>query len=237
MRQHPDEIIRHIAHLAGSGNALSTTSPPPDCPKWSTLDRTIAMTGLSYLLGSVPFSYLVARARGVDLRQVGSGNIGSSNVWRSCGFKPFLAALTCDLLKGAGLPYLAARKYRLPPIAVILVGTGAMLGHTFPLFMRFKGGKAVATGAGVLLVIFPEALLLGASVWGGMLALTRISSVSSLSAVGVVAATTLLRLHQQKISPVYAGFILAASAGIVYLHRSNIKRLVEGRENRFQKLL
>jgi glycerol-3-phosphate acyltransferase PlsY len=198
---------------------------------------TLALTGLSYLLGSVPFSYLVARARGVDLRKVGSGNIGSANVWRSCGFGPFLVAMTFDVLKGAALPYLAVRKHHLPPVAVVLVGSGAMVGHTFPLFMGFKGGKAVATSAGVLLVIFPQAILVGAPVWGGMLAATRVSSLSSLTAAAAVAATTVVRLRQKKLHPVYAGFIFAAVGAIVYLHRGNIRRVLEGTENRFQKFL
>ncbi|NJN66656.1 MAG: glycerol-3-phosphate acyltransferase [Chloroflexaceae bacterium] len=198
---------------------------------------TLALTGLSYLLGSVPFSYLVARARGVDLRTVGSGNIGAANVWRSCGFGPFLVAMTFDVLKGAALPYLAIRKHRLPPVAVVLVGAGAMAGHTFPLFMGFKGGKAVATSAGVLLVIFPQAVLVGSPVWGGMLATTRISSLSSLTAAAAVAATTVARLQQRKLHPVYAGFIFAAVGAIVYLHRGNIRRMLEGTENRFQKFL
>src|SRR5215207_912219 len=115
----------------------------------------------AYLSGSIPFSYLVARAKGVDLQKVGSGNIGGANVWRACGFGPFLVAAACDILKGM-LPTLAALRL-LPgdPGAVILVGIAAILGHTFSLFLRFKGGKAVATSSGVLLAIFPLLIPIG----------------------------------------------------------------------------
>src|SRR5688572_29149282 len=110
---------------------------------------TIVLMALAYLIGSVPFSYLVARANGVDLRNVGSGNIGGANVWRSCGFGPFVLATSGDIIKGM-LPTLAAlylgslaeliglRLEPLPPGAVILVGIAAILGHTFPLFLYFK---------------------------------------------------------------------------------------------------
>src|SRR5215212_3019282 len=93
----------------------------------------------TYLIGSIPFSYLVARARGIDLRTVGSGNVGGANVWRSTGFGPFLIAASLDILKGM-LPTLAA--LRLLPnhfFAVILIGIAANIGHTFPLYLGFKG--------------------------------------------------------------------------------------------------
>lgn len=200
----------------------------------STLPQTIALTGASYILGSIPFSYLAARAKGVDLRTVGSGNIGAANVWRSCGFGAFLAAISGDILKGAAMPYVATRTLNLPPAAVVAIGAGAMVGHTFPLFMNFKGGKAVATTGGVLLVIFPEAVGVGAAVWGSMLKLTRISSVSSLSAAAAVMLTALVQLSRRKLDPAYATFIFTAGGAIVYLHRANIQRLLEGKENKFQ---
>lgn len=226
-----DTMKKHAKTMV---NQVSISGPPRQLPWIQQVNRTILMAGGSYLLGSIPFSYLVARAHGVDLRNVGSGNVGSANAWRACGPKAFALALAGDLLKGAGLPFVALHLYRLPPLSVIVIGGAAMLGHTFPIFMRFRGGKAVATGAGVLLVVFPEALVLGACVWGTTLALTRIASVSSMVAVGAVAATTLVRWKQQRIHPVYASFILAAIAGIIYLHRSNIQRLLKGREHRFQ---
>lgn len=202
----------------------------------NTIVLTAALMALAYLLGSIPFSYLVARARGVDLQQVGSGNIGGANVWRACGFGPFVVAATCDVLKGM-LPTLAAL-YLLPgsPGAVILVGVAAILGHTFSLFLKFKGGKAVATSGGVLLAIFPLLIPFGLVAWTVAFLLTRMSSVGSLTAAAVelFLGTALFVRGQMPLA--YAIFIWAMGLFIVYLHRSNIQRLLAGTENRFGKL-
>lgn len=202
------------------------------------MDIVLALTLIvaSYLLGSVPFSYLVARARGVDLRKVGSGNIGGANVWRSCGFRPFLVATTLDVLKGAALPLVAIYALSLPPVTVILIGLTAVLGHTFSLFMGFKGGKAVATSGGVLLAIFPLGTLIGIVAWICAFALTRISSVGSLTAASVVMITALVMLALGRLDLAYVFFTCTAAVLIVYLHRENIQRLRAGTENRFQKL-
>jgi len=189
-----------------------------------------------YLVGAIPFSYLVARARGVDLRKVGSGNIGGANVWRSSGFGPFVLATALDILKGA-LPTVAALRL-LPglPFAVVAVGAAAILGHTFPVYLGFKGGKAVATSAGVLLAIFPLVVPIGLAAWVVMFAITRISSVGSLSAAVVVlsAGTVFYALGQLPLA--YALFIWLVGCFVIYLHRSNIQRLRAGTENRFGKL-
>src|SRR5438034_9382218 len=117
----------------------------------STILLTLVLMALAYLIGSVPFSYMVARANGVDLQQVGSGNVGGANVWRACGFGPFVVAAALDILKGY-LPTLAGL-WLFPgqPAVVVVVGIAAILGHTFPIFLNFKGVKAVATSTGVLL--------------------------------------------------------------------------------------
>lgn len=191
---------------------------------------------MAYLFGSIPFSFLVAQARGVDLRMVGSGNIGSANVWRSCGFKAFLVAIVLDFMKGAIPTYIAMYNLALPPVAVILIGASAILGHTFSVFMQFKGGKAVATSGGVLLVVFPAAMIVGAITWALILRLVRISSVASLTAAGVVVVMALISFAAGMIDPVYMGFICAAAVLVLILHRSNIQRLLAGEENRFQQL-
>ncbi len=195
----------------------------------------IGMT-MAYLFGSIPFSFLVAQTQGVDLRIVGSGNIGSANVWRSCGFKAFLVAIVLDFLKGAIPTYIAIYSLALSPVAVILIGASAILGHTFPVFMRFKGGKAVATSGGVLLAVFPAAMIIGAITWAIILRLVRISSVASLTAASVVVVMTLITFAAGNMEPVYAGFICAAAVLVLVLHRSNIQRLLAGEENRFQQL-
>jgi glycerol-3-phosphate acyltransferase PlsY len=209
---------------------------------------TAALMALAYLLGSIPFSYLVARANGVDLRKVGSGNVGGANVWRTCGFGPFVLAAAGDILKGM-LPTLAAlhlsiwapfvgiRLDRLPPGAVILVGVAAVLGHTFSLFLHFKGGKAVATSGGVLLAVFPLLIPIGLIAWVIAFLITRMSSVGSLTAAAaeMIAGTALYLLGYMPLA--YALFIWGIVVFIVYLHRQNIQRLIAGTENRFSKNL
>lgn len=202
----------------------------------AALALAAGLCALAYLAGSVPFSYLVARACGVDLRTVGSGNIGGANVWRSCGFGPFVAAAALDLLKGM-LPTLAALWLLAgQPAAIVLVGLAAILGHTFPLFLNFRGGKAVATSGGVLLALFPLLMLLGVAAWALAFLITRISSVGSLTAaaVEIIAGTVFFLLGQLPLA--YALFIWVIALFVVYLHRENIQRLLAGTENRFTRL-
>lgn len=195
----------------------------------------LTMAG-AYLLGSVPFSYLVARSHGVDLRAVGSGNIGAANVWRNCGRTAFAQAVSLDLLKGL-LPTLFARYVlRMHPLAVVLVGASAMLGHTFSLFMGFRGGKAVATGGGVLLALSPSAMLAGVLAWIVGFAATRISAIGSLAAAVVAPLVAAYQMGRGRLHGVYGFFTGAAAAAVVYLHRSNIQRLIEGTEHRFEEL-
>jgi glycerol-3-phosphate acyltransferase PlsY len=189
----------------------------------------------AYLLGSIPFSFLVARARGVDLRTVGSGNVGGANVWRACGFGPFVAAATLDMLKGFIPSLVALRLLPGRPFIVILVGIAAILGHTLPVFLHFKGGKAVATSCGVLLAIFPLLVPFGVAAWAIAFLITRISSVASLTAalVELLASTTLYFMGRLPLA--YALFVWIMAAFVIYLHRMNIQRLLAGTENRFEK--
>jgi glycerol-3-phosphate acyltransferase PlsY len=190
----------------------------------------------AYLAGSVPFSFLVARARGIDLRTVGSGNIGGANVWRSAGVGPFLVAAALDMLKGL-LPTLAA--VRLLPghyIAIVLVGIAAILGHTFSLFLNFKGGKAVATSGGVLLVIAPLLVLVGLIAWVSAFLISRISSVVSLTAAATILLAGTFFYFSGWLPLTYAVFVWFSALFVVYLHRENIQRLRAGTENRFKRL-
>jgi acyl phosphate:glycerol-3-phosphate acyltransferase len=202
----------------------------------STYGLMAGLLAAAYLLGSIPFSFLVARARGVDLRTVGSGNVGGANVWRTCGFGPFVVAAALDIFKGA-LPTFVTR-WLLPdrPVVAVLVGLAAILGHTFSLFLRFKGGKAVATSTGVLLAIFPLLIPFGVAAWALAFLLTRISSVASLSAAGVVLVLATIFFLNEQLPLAYAVFIWVLGAFIVYLHRENIQRLLAGTESRFSKL-
>jgi glycerol-3-phosphate acyltransferase PlsY len=202
----------------------------------SDLLLTAALIVAAYLVGSIPFSYLVARARGVDLRKVGSGNIGGANVWRSSGFGPFVVAALLDMSKGL-LPALVAQRL-LPslPFAVVAVGAAAIVGHSFPIYLGFKGGKAVATSAGVLIAIFPLAAAVGLAAWIVMFAITRMSSVGSLSAAAVVLVLGTVFYALGRLPLAYALFIWLIGGFVVYLHRANIQRLRAGTENRFGKL-
>ena len=202
----------------------------------SELISTALLIAAAYLAGSIPFSFLVARARGVDLRKVGSGNIGGANVWRSSGFGPFVLAALLDMLKGM-LPTMAA--LRLLPghfAAIVLVGIAAIIGHTFPLFLGFKGGKAVATSGGVLLAIFPLLVLFGVAAWVVAFLITRISSVGSLTAAATELVAGTLFYLGGRLPLAYVLFIWACALFVVYLHRENIQRLLAGTENRFTRL-
>jgi acyl phosphate:glycerol-3-phosphate acyltransferase len=190
----------------------------------------------AYLIGSIPFSYLVARARGVDLRQVGSGNIGGANVWRACGFGPFVVAAALDILKGYLPTLVGSLLFPGSPTLVVLVGVAAILGHTFPIYLRFKGGKAVATSSGVLLAIAPLLAAIGVATWAIVFAITRISSVASLSAAAVEIFAGTVFYMSGRLPLAYALFIWLAAAFVIYLHRGNIQRLLAGTESRFGKL-
>jgi glycerol-3-phosphate acyltransferase PlsY len=180
---------------------------------------------LGYALGSVPFGLLLARAAGKgDIRAIGSGNIGATNVLRT-GSK-WLAAVTLllDGAKGFAAVYLA---WRYLPEAAGFAALGAVLGHCFPLWLRFKGGKGVATTLGVCLGLWWPVGVAYAVVWLGMLAATRISSLSGMSAA-VVAPVAAAALGRFEFVPVLA----AIAVIVVRLHRENIVRLRAGTEPR-----
>lgn len=196
---------------------------------------TIGLMLGGYVLGSIPFSFLVAKSRGIDLRTVGSGNVGGSNVWRNVGFGPFLFAVTGDLLKGT-LPTYLAMNLQLPAYAVVLVGLSAILGHTFSLFLHFKGGKAVATSGGVLLAMSPLIVAIALAVWAIVFVTVRISSVASLSGALTAVIVATVAYAQGTLPLAYMAFVYIAVAVIFYLHRENIRKLSQGKENRFSKL-
>lgn len=183
----------------------------------------LAAAVLAYLLGSIPFGLLLTRVAGLgDVRQIGSGNIGATNVLRT-GNKG-LAALTLllDLAKGAAAVLLVARLF---PGLEGLAGLGVVLGHCFPVWLKFKGGKGVATTAGVCFGIGWPIGLAYAVVWIGMLAITRISSLGGLSAA-VAAPIAAFALGYSGAFP----WLVAISALVIWLHRANIGRLKNGTE-------
>ena len=182
-----------------------------------------------YIAGSMPFGYwLVRLTKGVDIRTVGSGNIGATNVWRTFGRRYGLPVVLLDTAKGFG-PALAATLV-VDHLAGVLAGAAAMLGHWRPLFLRFaKGGKLVATTGGAFLGVAPIIGGIGAGVWLVVFGLTRYASLASMtSAVSLPLWAWLLGYPWPVIA--FAG---VAAAGVVLLHRANIGRLARGEEHRF----
>lgn len=188
------------------------------------MDWIVALL-LGYLAGSVPFGLLLALAAGQgDIRKIGSGNIGATNVLRT-GKKGLAAAtLLLDGLKGFFAVF--AAWHFLPDVAVY-AALGAVLGHCFPVWLRFKGGKGVATTAGICFGLWWPIGAVYAVVWIAMLAITRISSVGGISAV-VAAPVAAALLGRMDLLPV----LLAIAALVVLLHRANIARLLKGEEPR-----
>jgi len=180
---------------------------------------------LGYLLGSVPFGLILARLGGAgDLRSVGSGNIGATNVLRT-GRKGLAAAtLLLDLAKGAAAVWLARALW---PGSEIAAAAGAVIGHCYPVWLRFRGGKGVATKLGVSFALAWQIGLVYAGVWIAMLAMTRISSVAGISAA-VAAPLVALALGDQA----YAEVLAPLAVLVVWQHRANIARLRAGTEPR-----
>jgi len=197
-----------------------------------------ALPVAAYLYGSVPFGFLAAKAlRGVDIRRTGSGNIGATNAARVLGFRFFPIIFLLDLSKGL-VPALAAARLSAagpysPALPAVITGLAAILGHVFPIYLRFKGGKAVATGTGVFLALAPLAVGVAAAVWAVVFGLWRYVSLASISAAVALAASAWL-VYEAPLGPGRYRTLLAtvACAFVIYLHRANIRRLLSGTEHR-----
>jgi glycerol-3-phosphate acyltransferase PlsY len=183
---------------------------------------------LGYLLGSIPFGLLLTRMAGKgDVRDVGSGNIGATNVLRAGGKGLAAATLLLDALKGAAAVLIARQWF---PGSEMFAATGALLGHLYPVWLRFKGGKGVATLLGILIPLLPIAAIVYAVVWLGLLATIRISSVAGIAAA-VSAPISGAVLGPDYLFPMLLGFALL----VVWKHRVNIARLAAGTEPRIGK--
>ncbi|MCA2978497.1 MAG: glycerol-3-phosphate acyltransferase [Myxococcaceae bacterium] len=182
-----------------------------------------------YLSGSVPFGVLLTRAFAAkDVRAHGSGNIGATNVARVAGKKLGALVLALDALKGAVPVLVAARWFPQAPLLHVAVAFAAFLGHVFPVWLKGRGGKGVATALGVLLVLVPQAALLGAAVWAVIVATTKVSSLGSLAGgVCAIAASFLLDAPVE-----YPALAVALLLAMVWTHRGNLGRLMKGTENR-----
>lgn len=194
----------------------------------------VLLTILAYLLGAIPFGLLVAKVNGVDIRQEGSGNIGATNVLRVVGKGWGIFTLVLDALKGfipAFLfPMLGGE--RVPEVYGVLFGFVAIIGHSFPVYLKFKGGKGVATSAGMLLGVAPVAVGVGILVFIITVILSRYVSLASILAAIAVGVMAWVQGDKALIVKIT---ITVMSIMIVWLHRANIKRLMNGTENRFGK--
>jgi glycerol-3-phosphate acyltransferase PlsY len=196
-------------------------------PEWAIYAVAVVA---GYLAGSIPFGLVLVKAAGLgDIREIGSKSIGATNVLRTGRKDLALATLLLDSLK-AGLVALAFTLIA-GREAGMVAGAAAFLGHCYPLWLGFKGGKGVATYAGLLLFITPlHGLVVGAPVWLGMFALTRISSLSALTAAVAVPPGAYLLGER---SPIILGGLAALSVLVFWTHRANIGRLLAGTEPRF----
>ena len=188
----------------------------------------IAALVVGYLLGSIPFGLLLTRWTGKgDIRDIGSGNIGATNVLRT-GSKGLAAAtLILDALKGAAAVLIAQRLW---PEAVEYSAAGALIGHLYPAWLRLKGGKGVATMLGILAPLFWQAALVYVALWVGLLLVLQISSVAGMTAAASAPVTAAL-LGEQSLFPMLLGFALL----VIWQHRENIRRLAKGEEPRVGK--
>jgi len=206
----------------------------------------LALLLLSYLAGSVPTSIIVGRVtRGIDIRDYGSGNAGATNAFRVLGWKPAVVVVLVDIFKGwfaaaviSGFT-LGGALGELPTgdqdLVAIFCGAAVVLGHTFTIFAGFRGGKGVGTLGGMILHLFPWALLLGLAVWVLLLVATGYVSLGSVTAMTLFPLVTYLRDGTLNSSLGY--FSLLIVAFIWFTHRSNLARLLAGTESRFEKAM
>ena len=198
----------------------------------------------AYLLGSIPFGVIIARAHGKDLRSIGSGNIGATNVSRALGRRWAYMCFLLDVLKGL-VPMLATRSFT-PPLSVIVlwlwlaVGCAAILGHIFPIYLKFKGGKGVATSLGVALGLWPYYTMCAAFafvVWVVLVLIWRYVSLASIAASIAFPVTLILAIvlaPSWSLATLWPLLIAAITIPLMVIirHRENIKRLIEGTESK-----
>ena len=193
---------------------------------------------VAYLLGSIPTGFLVAKSRGIDIRKVGSGNIGATNVLRTLGKPAGIAVLLADALKGwlavamvarlVGDWFAAEGKPQSHEWLALCAGVAAILGHIYTCWLGFKGGKGIATSAGVLVALVPVPLLIILSVWIVVLAFSRYVSLASICA-SIVLPFAAWFCGQNRIIVVVTGTLAALA---IYKHKANIQRLLSGTESR-----
>lgn len=202
-----------------------------------------ALLLVSYLLGSIPFGYLAGRLAGIDIRKTGSGNVGATNVVRVLGKRYGYPVFALDVLKGFGAVKISMLlgpgrppEWNSPEVFGIFAAIFSVLGHLYPPWLKFKGGKGVATSAGALLALTPLATIIVVAIWVIVFWATRYVSLASVVAAIVLPLVVILvRSHEQnRVRPlVYSSACVAAV--VVWRHRSNLSRLMRGTEPRFTR--
>jgi glycerol-3-phosphate acyltransferase PlsY len=192
----------------------------------------ILWLGASYLVGAFPTSFLVSRMfAGIDLRRHGSGNLGATNLYRVLGWKYAIPVALVDIAKGLIPVAVFAPRVSGSELFALGCGVAAILGHVFSVFVQFKGGKGVATAAGVMLGLTPIALGIAAAVWALVLLLTGYVSLGSIAAAMVLPFAVYLVERPTRLELVWVDAVIAL--GVILLHRRNIQRLLNGTEGRF----
>jgi glycerol-3-phosphate acyltransferase PlsY len=186
----------------------------------------------SYLVGAIPTSYIAGRLfRGIDLREHGSKNLGATNVYRTLGWRYAVPVGLFDIAKGTVPVLLFAPRVSNSQLFALACGIAAIVGHVFSVFVRFRGGKGVATAAGVMLGLTPLAIGIAALVWMAVVALSGYVSLASVAAAAVFPVAVFLLERPERPEILWVDALVAAA--IIWLHRGNIRRLLNGTESRF----
>jgi len=195
----------------------------------ATIAALLIVIVAAYLIGSIPTGVLLGKAYGIDVRKEGSGNIGATNLYRTVGRKVGIITLIGDCLKGL-LPVLLVKFSALPPEFAAWVGLAAFCGHVFSIFLKFKGGKGVATALGVFLALAPLAVAIAISVFTVLMFLWRYVSLGSIAAAAVMPLAVFFLGGSRTVTTVTSIIALI----VIARHHENIKRLLSGSENKFK---
>ncbi|MGE5208901.1 MAG: glycerol-3-phosphate 1-O-acyltransferase PlsY [Alphaproteobacteria bacterium] len=196
----------------------------------------------SYLLGAIPFGYLAGKLAGIDIRKVGSGNVGATNVVRVLGKTYGYPVFALDFLKGFGAVKIAMLmatgpppQWNSPEIFGIAAALSCVVGHSYPIWLNLKGGKGVATSAGALFALAPIAAFVGIAVWIVTFGVTRYVSLASVTAAVALPIVILVVSWHQENAKIIFYFSVCVAALVIWRHRSNLSRLLRGAEPRFTR--
>ena len=196
--------------------------------------RSIVFVVFAYLCGSVPWGFIIGKFCGVDVRTVGSKNIGATNVTRCVGKRAGQLCFALDFIKGLA-PVLVVQYLGVDEKVLLMVLVAAVIGHMFPVFLNFKGGKGVSTAAGAIAALAPIPLVAALTVWVVVFLVSRYVSLASITAAAVLATVSWVTVLTANLSWQKAALLTVVAALAIFRHRENIVRLMNGTENRFGK--